>query len=349
MAAQRRATAATTAVLFAALAGVATVWGLSAWWSYAEQTRGAAELGFTHPSVLPWMLDGLACALALVALAAALDGRPSTAARLGVAAALAGSIWSNRLGVVLRAPADRDSAVLLAAVAPVSAFLAFEVILSAIRRLVLRWRGLPAPVPIPALRPVRLLLAPIASVREWRAAVLAVTAPTLTPAGPAIPPGRAGGHDVDATAGSSSTPLPALPTAVGPAVDGGRVDALVPVHPPAPTGVQDSPVDSSVDDPGGPRVDSRLDSAVDAELDADRAPRRGIHRTRAGRPGGRRAGRPAGHSPDRPTPDWREVDWYAVAVARGISRSRAFQIIKAEPDAVSAAREQLRAMNGSAP
>jgi hypothetical protein len=43
------------------------------------------------------------------------------------------------------------------------------------------------------------------------------------------------------------------------------------------------------------------------------------------------------------------VDWYAVSVDRNVSRSRAFEIIKADPAAVDAARDRLRAMNGSAP
>jgi hypothetical protein len=177
----RWAAAVTVTVLVAALAGVAAVWVLSAWWSFAEQTRAADHLRFTHPSVLPWTLDGLACALALVALAAALDGRPATAARLGVALALAGSVWSNRLGVQLRYPARQTpaDAVRLAAVAPLAAAVAFEVLLAALRRLVLRWRGLPAPAPIPTLRPVRLLLDPKAAFIEWRRAVLKVTAPLI--------------------------------------------------------------------------------------------------------------------------------------------------------------------------
>jgi hypothetical protein len=44
------------------------------------------------------------------------------------------------------------------------------------------------------------------------------------------------------------------------------------------------------------------------------------------------------------------VDWAAVATVRGVGRTAAFEVIRAEgPGVVDAAREQLRAMNGSAP
>lgn len=360
-----RATFATATVLAAALAGVASVWSLAAWWSFAEQTRGADHLGFAHPAVLPWTLDGLAFSLALVALAAALDGRPAPLARLGVLVALTGSVWANRLGVQLRSPGGHatDDAVRMAAVAPLSAFVAFEVILAAIRRLVMRWRGLPAPTPIPTLRPVRVLLAPLHSVREWRAAVLAVTTPLTADgraatapagpdsAGPVTPPDWASGDHVDAAAGSSSTPPSAdsLPAAV----DGGRVDAPAGVRPPTPGPSAERGADAEPDGPPDTAPDVRADGGFGVRPDADRTHRTAPRRTRGGRPAKVRPGRPAGHSPDRTFPDWRTSDWSAVAQDRGISRTRAYEVIAADPAAPQAARQRLAAasapLNGHAP
>ena len=166
-------------VLAVGVAVVATVWALSCWWSFAEQTRAADSLHFRHPGVLPWMLDALAVALALVALASALGGQSAGSARLGVLLALAGSVWANTQGVSLRYGGHPEhDALVMAAIAPLSAFIALEVILGRIRRLVLWLRGEPAPAAIPALRVVRLLLAPRTSFGEWRTAVLVRTDPT---------------------------------------------------------------------------------------------------------------------------------------------------------------------------
>lgn len=205
----RRAGLATTVVLGVALIGVTAVWLLSAYWSFAEQTRAAHSSGFAHPSVLPWMLDGLAFALALTALAAALDGRAAVVARLGALAALAASAYVNVRGVYIRTDGAASlDAVQLAAIAPVSAYLAFEVILGAIRRQVLRWRGQPAPAPMPVPRPVRLLLSPLAEPAAWRRHVLAVTAP---------------GAQVGTDSGAGrSLPAPAPSTEVVPYIDSDR-------------------------------------------------------------------------------------------------------------------------------
>jgi hypothetical protein len=149
-----------------------------------------------------------------------------------------------------------------------------------------------------------------------------------TPAGPVHPPTGPAGHAVDS---------PGVPSGVHPAAQSMPVDAAPSGRPGhlVGSGAGSSTPESSagLSTPGGLPVDSRPDPDVT------------VHRVQ----GGRRPGRPAGHSPGRTQPDWREVDWYAVALDRGVSRSRAFQIIKAEPDAVSVAREQLRAMNGAAP
>ena len=78
-----------------ALIVVALVWIAGAIWSFEHQTKFAASLGFNFPQLLPSVADGLPIALAATAFAAALDGRPAMAARLGTALAVAGSAASN--------------------------------------------------------------------------------------------------------------------------------------------------------------------------------------------------------------------------------------------------------------
>lgn len=191
-------------VLAAGMLVVATVWGLSCWWSFTEQTRAADSLHFRHPAVLPWMLDALAVALALVALASALNGQSAGSARLGVLLALAGSVWANTQGVSLRFDGHpKQDALIMAAIAPLSAFIALEVILGRVRRLVLWLRGEKPPAAVPALRLVRLLLAPTTSFGEWRTAVLARTAPDK-PAVSLAP-------DADAATGQGERHAPTLP------------------------------------------------------------------------------------------------------------------------------------------
>jgi hypothetical protein len=95
--------------------------------------------------------------------------------------------------------------------------------------------------------------------------------------------------------------------------------------------------------------DVRPDAEPDAEPDIQPPVRRTPRRTSGRKPAGRRTGRPAGrstghqtgHSTGRPAPDWR-----LVADARGVSRSRAYDIIRDDPAAVSEARA---ALNGAAP
>jgi hypothetical protein len=222
-------------VLAAGLLVVTAVWLLACWWSFDEQTRAAQALGFRHPAVLPWMLDALAFALALVALAAALNGQSAGTARLGVLIALTGSVWANTQGVSLRFhghPHDNalTDAVAMAAIAPLSAFIALEVILGRIRRLVLWLRGEEPPAAIPTLRLVRLVLAPKTSFTEWRRAVLTRTAPTPAASGPPVSGAAAGPErsadtstsPVHLQTGSALTPLGAeSQTRGGPAVGSG--------------------------------------------------------------------------------------------------------------------------------
>ncbi len=365
-----RATAPTTVALWVALACVGSVWVLSAWWSFAEQTRAAEHLRFEHPAVLPWTLDGLACSLALTAMAAALDTRPAVAARLGVFAALGGSVWSNGLGVHLRAAEldDPRSALLVASVVPLAAFVAFEVILGQVRRLVLRWRGLPAPAPIPALRPVRLLLSPFAALGEWRRAVLAATAPLIVAgpadvatspgAGPATPdtggadypPGAAGQTPalVGLGAGAGDTPDAAWPASGGPS------DPPGPGRPVAPRldgpdaggldGAVDSELDGAVEIPADRRLhlvddgpDSRPDPRVESPLpDSTPAGGRGTGNSTA-RSTRRTGGRRGGNSTPPP------VD--AIMAELGVKRARAYQL-RGDPDALARAREARAAEGG---
>lgn len=168
-----------------ALAAVAGVWLAGCVWSFEEQTAFATAKGFAVPELLPLVLDGLAVSLAGVAYAAALDGRAAVQARAMTACAVAASSASNGAWAWTRTSAD-VGAVVLAAGVPVAANVAFEVLLGELRRQVHRRRGLPAPVAVPWPRPVRLVLAPVVAWREWRDAVLTLTAP-LVPVVPVVP------------------------------------------------------------------------------------------------------------------------------------------------------------------
>src|SRR5439155_490345 len=68
------------------------------------------------------------------------------------------------------------TAVVIAAGVPIAANLAFEVLLHELRRQTLRRRGLPAPAAVPYPRLIRVMLAPCATLRQWRRLVLELTA-----------------------------------------------------------------------------------------------------------------------------------------------------------------------------
>jgi len=167
-------------VMALALTGVLVVVVAGDVWSFREQTDLAHDLAFDLPWLLPVVLDGLAAALAAVAFAASLDGRPALGARLGTALAITASAASNLSAAALRlgteSPRDRI-ALAIAAGIPVAANLAWEVILGELRRQVMRRRGLPAPVPVPWPRVVRVVLAPVSTIRSWRRVVLGLTDP----------------------------------------------------------------------------------------------------------------------------------------------------------------------------
>ena len=187
-------------VMALALIGVFLVVACGDVWSFREQTDLARELDFDVPQLLPVVLDGLAASLAAVAFAASLDGRPAIGARLGTGLAIAASSSSNLAAAALRMGADTASdrvALAIAAGIPVAANLAWEVILGEMRRQVMRRRGMPAPVPVPWPRVIRVILAPISTIRVWRGIVLGLTDPAkghVTP-DPVTPQVKEGSRD----------------------------------------------------------------------------------------------------------------------------------------------------------
>lgn len=165
-----------------ALSAVTAVWVFGAVWSFTEQSAFATAKQFSDPALLPLVLDGLAISMAGVAFAASLDARPAIGARAGTALAVAASATSNGLWAAERTlgPTGPDlTTVTLGVGIPIAANIAFEVLLAELRRQVQRRRGLPAPAPLPTLRPIRLLLAPSSTFRTWRSEVLTRTTPTL--------------------------------------------------------------------------------------------------------------------------------------------------------------------------
>ncbi|MGH3099242.1 MAG: DUF2637 domain-containing protein [Streptosporangiales bacterium] len=162
-----------------ALSMVAGVWLAGCVWSFREQTDLAAWAGFDVPVLLPGVLDGLAVGMAAVAWSAALDGRTAAAARGGTGLAVLASAASNATWAWLRSDAS-PVPVLLGAVIPLAANLAFEVLLGEHRRLVERRRGSQVHPPLPTLHPSRWRYAPLRAFLEQRRMVLELTAPAAT-------------------------------------------------------------------------------------------------------------------------------------------------------------------------
>jgi hypothetical protein len=190
-----------------ALLITAAVWAMGCVWSFREQTLFAHAKGFHLPWLLPAVIDGLAIALACVAYAASLDGRPGVVARLGTAVAVAASAASNATFAWQRS--GDTTTVVLAAGVPVAANLAFEVLLHELRRQVLRRRGLPAPVAVPYPRMIRLVLAPVSTLHQWRRLVL-----DLTVLEPPVAVATPGAHDVADAPASAATTWPGARAAV---------------------------------------------------------------------------------------------------------------------------------------
>ncbi len=166
--------------LLLALVLVAGVWAAGAVWSFKEQSEFAHRLGFTIDWLLPAVADGLPVAMGAVAFSAAVDGRPATAARLGTALAVGGSVASNGLNAWSRTGGDLKTVIVACAV-PTLAGIAFEVLLGELRKQVLSTRGEISHrirlEPMPPLRPIRVLLDPVREIGQWRRHVLAVTDP----------------------------------------------------------------------------------------------------------------------------------------------------------------------------
>src|SRR2546430_4927627 len=71
------------------------LWAMGCIWSFREQALFAHTKGFDVPWLLPAVIDGLAIALACVAYAASLDGRPGPIARLRTAIAVTATAPRN--------------------------------------------------------------------------------------------------------------------------------------------------------------------------------------------------------------------------------------------------------------
>ena len=215
-----------------ALLIVAAVWALGCWWSFTEQTAFARSHHFAVPELLPLILDGMATALAGVAYAASLDGRPAIGARVGTAVAVAISAASNGLWAAERSGQDVIT-IGLAVVVPCTAMLAFEVLLGELRRQVQRRRGDPAPVRIPHPRMVRWVLAPVSTFTTWRRLVLDLTAltPTSTPHSLPSPASAAQGSTEASRAETTEAPQP------GPVADPEPADRDSEPPPARPAGV----------------------------------------------------------------------------------------------------------------
>ena len=177
-----------------ALSAVTAVWAFGAVWSFTEQSAFARAKGFSDPGA----------AAAGARRARRRDGRgrvrrlarrpTGSRARLGTALAVLASASSNGLWAAERSSAAGAGAnpalhspdwttVAIGAGIPIAANIAFEVLLGELRRQVQRRRGLPAPVALPSLRLLRLVLAPRSTFRSG--ATRSSTAPP--PPSPARP------------------------------------------------------------------------------------------------------------------------------------------------------------------
>jgi len=280
-----------------ALLATAAVWAMGCVWSFREQELFAQAKGFHLPWLLPAVIDGLAIALACVAYAASLDGRPGVVARLGTAVAVAASAASNATFAWQRS--GDHTTVVLAAGVPLAANLAFEVLLHELRRQVLRRRGLPAPTAVPYPRLIRVVLAPISTLRQWRRLVLDLT--TLQPAPPvtdaaaraSVPDASApaagvsfgapaSGADASGTqrADASAAPAPdaSAPRTAAEPLTPDRAGATRADAPPAwQTAIGPAPADAATPQPTSPdtrrmiQTDARLHDRADADADADAA------------------------------------------------------------------------------
>ncbi len=162
-----------TGAMIVALGAVFIVWCGGAIFNFSEQSRYAEVSGFELPFLLPLLLDGLAIALASVAMTASMDGRAAIVPRLGTIIAVGASSWVSGQAAASRAHLRVDSMslatrfepnrVIIGVAVPLLSLLAFEVLLVEIRRIVQRIRGRKSPVPIPMPRLVMWMIQP-----PWR-------------------------------------------------------------------------------------------------------------------------------------------------------------------------------------
>lgn len=172
-----------------ALIGVAVVWLSGAVWNWSEQTRLAETLGFEMAWLLPFLLDGLALSLAAVATAASLDGRagivPRSMTFVAIILSSATSGYAAHIRTETQNPFSGDMipnpvAIAVGAGAPIVALIAFEVLLTEVRRMVQKARGRKSPVPIPYPRLIRWILAPWQTWFTWRRIVIDLTTRELS-------------------------------------------------------------------------------------------------------------------------------------------------------------------------
>lgn len=142
-------------------------------WSFEELTHFADATGFGLPWIFPLVVDGLVAALGVTVTNASLDNRPAILARVFIGVASALSVALNVIAATKRI--DDPVIWLVAGVPPAAAFLAFEFVMAEVRRQEERRRGVPARTHVPRPRGVRLALAPIRTVKEWRQLVLVLT------------------------------------------------------------------------------------------------------------------------------------------------------------------------------
>jgi len=176
----------------AGLVMTAAVYGCGAYWSWAEQTRFAAGLGFDAPFLLAVVLDGLVFALAVVGVVASFQGRttPAVTSFLVVLVGLSSvsngaSAWERtaNLGV-----SRQVTATAVAALVPIIAAGAWELILHELRTMIATTRAPWLVKPrLPGIRAARVVLSP-RTLGAWRRQVLAVTTPVDAVTGRPIDP-----------------------------------------------------------------------------------------------------------------------------------------------------------------
>ena len=298
-----------------ALLGVAAVWALGCVWSFQEQWHFAAAKGFTLPWLLPLVIDGMAAAMAGVAYAASLDGRAAIPARVATGLAVAASAASNAAWAWERSAAD-IGAVTLAIGIPIAANLAFEVLLSELRRQMQRRRGQPPPVAVPYPRVIRFVLAPTSTFRDWRRLVLELTDPreACMPV-PVAAPEPAGEPEPAAEPAAVTRPVSTVPVTAPTAAEPESPVAVSPETDPAPELV-------GADETGELVAPEPLPSVAPAREPLVRSERTGLRDQRSA-PGARSPGHPVRRHDRRPGAPRRGPDLSRRGAHGGVGRGAA--------------------------